>query len=139
MDERSLQVVVRTPQAVVLDEGVSSLRIPTSTGQVGLRPRSEATVLVVEPGLVLMTGPSGRRFVATAGGLLHCDGLRVVLLTPVAVIGDGADSVRAALKVAFERSAANLELRAVLQRLETGILQELRRGSSESSRGAAHG
>lgn len=139
MDERSLQVVVRTPQAVVFDEGVASLRIPTSTGQVGLRPRSEPAALVVEPGLVLATGPSGRRFVATAGGLLHCDGNRAVLLTPVAVIGDSADSVRAALQDALGRSTSNLELRAVLQRLETGILQELRRGSSDSSRGAEHG
>ena len=88
MDEETLRLVVRTPQGGVFDERVTSLRVPTDTGQVGLRPRSEEAALVVEPGLALAASSDGLRFVATAGGLLRCDGVEAVLLTPLAVVGD---------------------------------------------------
>jgi F0F1-type ATP synthase epsilon subunit len=125
-----LRLVVRTPRGGVLDERVTSLRVPTDTGQVGLRPRSEAAALVVEPGLALATAGAGLHFVATAGGLLRCDGREAVLLTPLAVVGASAEAVRAELEAALGTLGPDLELRAVLQRLETGILQELRRSKS---------
>jgi len=133
--EETLRLVVRTPQGDVFDEGVTSLRLPTDTGQVGLRPRSEAAVFVVEPGLVLAASAAGIRFIATAGGLLRCDGQEAVLLTPLAVVGENAESVRAELEELVSIPRADLELRAVLQRLETGILKEVRRGASVSGRG----
>jgi F0F1-type ATP synthase epsilon subunit len=125
----TLRLVVRTPERGIFDEAVSSLRLPTDTGQVGLRPRAEATVLVVEPGLVLATAGGELRFLATAGGLLRCDGSSATLLTPVAVVGDSEESVAQALDQVLREAHAELELRAVLQRLETGILLELRRDS----------
>lgn len=131
MAEGQLRFVVQTPQGVVWDGPVRSLRVPADSGQVGLRPRSEPAALVVEPGLVLCNGPEGLRFVATAGGLLRCDGEEAVLLTPLAVTGEGAESVRAELEQALATPRAAFELRAVLQRLETGILQELRRGAAQ--------
>jgi F0F1-type ATP synthase epsilon subunit len=136
MGDETLRLVVRTPEGCVLDEPISSLRVPTDTGQLGLRPRCEPAALVVEPGLALAGGEAGLRFVATAGGLLRCDGRMVVLLTPLAVIGRSAEAVRAELERALGTSSPDLELRAVLQRLETGILQELRR-SSPAARGAS--
>ncbi len=130
MVEERLRLAVRTPQGGVFDGDVTSLRVPTETGQVGLRPRAEAAALVVEPGLVLAEGRDGLRFVATAGGLLRCDGKKAVLLTPLAVVGESAQAVRAELEEALGTPRADLELRAVLQRLQTGILQELRRATS---------
>ena len=61
---------------------------------------------------------------------MRCDGVEAVLLTPLAVVGESAESVRAELSEAMDIPRADLELRAVLQRLETGILQEIRRGAS---------
>lgn len=81
----------------------------------------------------------GLRFLATAGGLLRCDGTEVILLTPLAVVGESAEAVRAKLSEALERLSPDLELRAVLQRLETGILQELRGGASAAGSGAPLG
>jgi len=46
------------------------------------------------------------------------------------VVGGSAEAVRAALNAALGTPSADLELRRVLGRLETGILQELRRGMS---------
>jgi F0F1-type ATP synthase epsilon subunit len=131
--------VVRTPRGGVFDADVSSVRVPTDTGQVGLRPRSEAAALVVEPGLVLAGDSGGVRYIATAGGLLRCDGRQSFLLTPLAVVGESAEAVRAELEQALSKPGADLELRTVLQRLETGILQQLRRGSPGRERGEAGG
>lgn len=127
MADALLQLCVRTPRSVVLDAAVRSLRVPTDTGQVGLRPRSEPAALAVEPGLVLASGPNGLRFVATAGGLLRCDGRVAVLLTPLAAVAASARSVREALAAAQRGAAADIELRRVLQRLQTGLLEQLRR------------
>ncbi|HKJ25827.1 MAG TPA: hypothetical protein VKB65_13455 [Myxococcota bacterium] len=135
MAEGTLRLVVRTPEGVVFERAVTSLRVPTDTGQVGLRPDSEAAALVVEPGLVLAASGEGLRFVATAGGLLRCDGAEAVLLTPLAVFGDGAEAVAERLAAAMRTPGPDHELRTVLQRLETGILQELRRGSSTGPHG----
>jgi F0F1-type ATP synthase epsilon subunit len=128
--EETLRLVVRTPQGGAFDDRVTSLRVPSDTGQVGLRSRSEPTVLVVEPGLVLAATTGGLRFIATAGGLLRCDGNEAVLLTPLAVVGASAEVVGARLKDLMGKLSPDLELRGVLQRLETGILQELRRTTS---------
>jgi F0F1-type ATP synthase epsilon subunit len=130
---------VRTPQGVVFDDRVASLRVPTDTGQVGLRPRSEAAALGVVPGLALAASRTGLRFLATAGGLLRCDGMEAILLTPLAVVGESAEAVRAELSQALETLSRDLELRAVLQRLETGILQEIRRGASAAGSGGQLG
>ena len=74
------------------------------------------------------------RFLATAGGLLRCDGLRAILLTPVAVVGDDAQAVRRRLEEALEAPRADLELRRAIERLETGILRELRKGEGSEGR-----
>jgi len=132
MAERTLRLCVRTPQGVVCDAQVRSLRVPTDTGQVGLRPRSERAALGVEPGLVLALGADGPRFIATAGGLLRCEGYEATLLTPLAVVGTSAVAVRSELEAALRGASADLELRKVLQRLETGMLQELRRSEPGS-------
>jgi len=126
MPERMLRLCVRTPQEVVLDAPVRSLRVTTDTGQLGLRPRAETAALAVEPGLVLADGPDGLRFVATAGGLLRCDGREAMLLTPLAVAGASAPEVRALLAASLGGAGAELELRRLLQRLELGMLDGLR-------------
>jgi F0F1-type ATP synthase epsilon subunit len=132
MAEPTLGFCVRTPQGIAFEAKLRSLRVPTDTGQVGLRPRTERTALGVEPGLVLAGALEGLRFVATAGGLLRCDGKEAVLLTPLAVAGDSAPAVRAALEAALRGAQADLELRKVLQRLESGLLHELRRAAPGS-------
>lgn len=135
MAEETLALLVRTPEGVVFEDRVTSLRVPTDTGQVGLRPRSEPAALVVEPGLALVVSHQGLQLLATAGGLLRCDGEGAVLVTPLAVIGESAEIVGAQLAKVLDTPSPDRELRSVLQRLETGILQELRRGAGTAHRG----
>jgi F0F1-type ATP synthase epsilon subunit len=125
----SLRLVVRTPRCVSLETSAVSVRVPTETGQVGLRPGTEALVLAVEPGLVVALGVGRTHFVGTAGGLLRCDGSEVSLLTPLAVCGEDAEHVLGELEEALGVPTAELEARAMLERLEGALLRELRRGS----------
>jgi len=134
--DATLTLVVRTPQEVVVEVEAHSLRIPADTGQVGLRPRCEPALLAVEPGLAFARTGAGVRFVATAGGLLRCDGRRVVLLTPVAVSGRDPQEVRSRLADALAVPRVDLEVRRVIERLEAGILRELRGGERAEPRKA---
>jgi len=137
--EETLRLLVRTPRSTVFDEAVTSLRVPGDTGQVGFRPRSEPAALAVEPGVALAAARGGMRFIATAGGLLRCDRHEAVLLTPLAVVGEDAQAVAAAMQEALEAPSADRELRTVLQRLETGILEELRRATGPGAGGGQRG
>lgn len=139
MAERALHFTVRTPERTAFEADLISLRLPADSGQVGLRPRAEPAVIVVEPGLVLARKRDGLCFVATAGGLLRSDGRRATLLTPVAVTGDSAPAVSRALDEALRAGRADLELRSVLQRLETGVLVELRGGAALAPSGGRRG
>jgi F0F1-type ATP synthase epsilon subunit len=117
---------VRTPAGDAYDHLVRSVRVPTVTGQVGVRPRAESFVLGVEPGLVLARGGDGPNYVGTAGGLLRCDGRVASLMTPLAVSAGEPDEVLARLEEALARPNADLEARATLGRLQRAILRELR-------------
>lgn len=125
MRER-LRIVVRTPHAIVVDEPVGSARVPSERGQVGLRPRQEPFVLVVEPGLCVLGGDGAPRFVATAGGLLECDRRSAVLYTPFAVVGMRDDEVLAGLDRALATPDSEIAARRRLGELEQHIVQELR-------------
>ncbi len=121
-----LHLLIRTPHETVLDAQVSAARIPTETGQVGLRPSEEPLVLVVEPGLVILRMDGGLRFAATAGGLLESDRERSVLYTPFAVLGAVDTEVLASLVRALATPDSELSARRQLGELEQRIVQELR-------------
>jgi F0F1-type ATP synthase epsilon subunit len=121
-----LRLLIRTPHETVLDAQVRGARVPTETGQVGLRPREEPLVLVVEPGLVILRMDGGVRFAATAGGLLESDRERAMLYTPFAVLGEVEPEVLAALDRALATPDSELSARRRLGELEQRIVQELR-------------
>lgn len=133
MNEIELKLIVRTPREAVLEQIVSSIRVPTESGDVGLRPRMEPLVLAVEPGLALVRRGDTFEFVGTAGGLLRCDGTTATLLTPLAVAGDDEDSVVDAIEDALAQPSVELEARATLGRLQNSILHELRVSGKEST------
>jgi F0F1-type ATP synthase epsilon subunit len=116
---------------VVLDLDVSSLRVPTESGQVGVRPRVEPLVLAVEPGLVLVRQESAFRLIGTAGGLLRCNGERASLLTPLSVAGTDEENILTALEQALAQPNIELEARAMLNRLQSSILRELRQSNPD--------
>ena len=119
-----IRLVIRTPHEVPFDGRVQGIRVPTETGQVGLRPRGEPLVLVVEPGLIVIRVEEALRFAATAGGLLESDQEQCTVYTPFAVTGS-EDEVLAALKRVLETPDTELVARRKLGELEQRIVQEL--------------
>ncbi len=126
MDKTLLHFVIRTPKEVILQSDVSSVRVPTHTGQVGLRPRSESTILAVEAGLVVIRTGESFQYAGTAGGLLQCDGILASLLTPVAVTGPDPDAVVAELDRILAIPSEEAEIRKSLAQIEMRIREELR-------------
>jgi len=120
-----LRLVIRTPHEIVLDEFVEAVRVPTETGQAGLRPRGEAVLLAVEPGLILRRSSGNVRFAATAGGLCEGDREGVILYTPFAVLGDDADEVIAELDRALATPDSEIAARRRLGELEERIVAEV--------------
>lgn len=131
MAEKSLHITIRTQHEVVLETDAAALRVPTESGQVGLRPRAEATLLAVEAGLVLVRTAVGTRFVGTAGGLLTCDGTTATLLTPLAVVGDDEQSILEELERVLQEPSEEIQARTTLGTLEGEILGEMRQERQE--------
>jgi len=134
-----LRLVIRTPHEVVVDERVRAARVPTESGQVGLRPRQEPFVLVVEPGLLLLRLDDGVRFAATAGGLLDSARETSTLYTPFAVVGARGDEVLAALERALATPDSELEAHRRLGELEQHIMKELQHRPSVARGRSPHG
>ena len=120
-----LQFLIRTPRETVLDERVRGLRVPTESGQVGIRRGAEPVLLVVEPGLIVVRTGDTDSFAASAGGLLECDVGRCVLYTPFAVTGAEDDDVLAALDRALATPDGELAARRRLDELEQRIVREI--------------
>ncbi|MGD8317450.1 MAG: hypothetical protein PVH21_00520 [Myxococcales bacterium] len=120
-----LQLAIRTPYEVVFDELVRAARVPTESGQVGLRPRQEPLMSAVEPGLILLWTGEGLRFAATAGGLLEGGRERAVLYTPFAVISEQEEEVLMTLERALATPDSEIAARRRLGELEEHIVREL--------------
>jgi F0F1-type ATP synthase epsilon subunit len=127
MPDAGLRFIVRTPHDVVVDTIVTSARVLTESGHVGLRPRMEPLVLPVEAGLLVLRQHDAVRFAGSAGGLLSCDGRQATLFTPLGVVGDDAAAISREIDRALSEPGAEQRLRNALDRLEGRILTELRR------------
>ena len=125
MAAATVRFVVRTPHEVVFDSEARSVRVPTESGLVGVRPRMEPLVMPVEAGLVLVRTEGRVAFVGSAGGLLSSDGTLVTLFTPLGVVGNDPTAVRTALDRAFAAPGSEFAVRARLGKLEGRILAEL--------------
>ena len=124
----TFRFIVQTPHATVLDTPVSSVRVLTESGHVGIRSQMEPVVLPIESGLLLVRTNDGVRFLGSAGGLLVGDGHEVTLHTPLAVAGNDSAAVQRELNDTLASPDSELVVRRKLGRLESRILSELRRG-----------
>jgi len=135
VETSDLQLIIRTPHEVILETSVRSVRVPAETGHVGLRPRTESTVLAVEAGVVyakrVAEGSASEIFIGTAGGLLMCDRNTATLLTPLAVVGDNERIIVEQLDDLIQQPNSELEARTALSKLEGHILRELHREQDE--------
>jgi len=137
--EHTLRLRIRTPHRSVVDREVKGVRLPTETGQVGLRARREMIVLVVEPGLLLIRENGRMTYASTAGGLLRMVDSEADLMTPYAVTGDTPDAVMADLEAQLAAPDSELAVRRRLGELEQRIMRELARRPGGHEGGAREG
>jgi F0F1-type ATP synthase epsilon subunit len=129
-----LQVIIRTPRREVVRTTVRSMRVLSDTGQVGLRPRMEPVILAVEPGLAILHTADTSLFVGTAGGLVRCDGLMALLLTPLAVAAEDEQAVIVALTQRLDQPSAEMEVRNMINNIQSNILNELKEDRRSGNR-----
>ncbi|NPC52460.1 hypothetical protein D7X99_40610 [Corallococcus sp. AB032C] len=139
MREHSLRFVIWTPDACVVDEPVLAARVPTGSGQVGLRTAEEPFASVVEAGLCLLRREEGLRFAATAGGLLDAGRDTATLYTPFAAVGARGEDVLAALEGVLRLPDSELATRRRMGELEQRIVRELRHPGPVPRARAPHG
>ena len=138
-NESTLRLCIRTPHGMVLERDVHSVRLPTETGQVGLRSNRESIVLVVEPGLIIITLDGRTTYACSAGGLLRMSGKEAELYTPYALGGDSPESVMAELDRQLAVPDSDLAVRRRLGELEQRIMRELTQSPRQGSRLAREG
>ncbi|MEZ4370792.1 MAG: hypothetical protein R3B07_08200 [Polyangiaceae bacterium] len=129
-------LAIRTPRQLVATLSLRSLRVPTESGQAGVRPRMEPCMLALVAGLVLIHTQDGLQFCATAGGLLEVSREQVTLYTPFAALGDAPKAVLAALDRALAEPSGELVARRRLAELEQRIVRELHSQPSAGTRSA---
>lgn len=115
---------LRTPEALVFDGMVRSVRVPVETGLVGIRPRSESLILAVEPGLIILRHDGDTRFAATVGGLFEHAGWTATLFTPFGVVGEEREVLEALDRVQASPEG-DLAARRRLADLEGRIVREI--------------
>lgn len=136
-DDTTFEFVVQTPHEVVWRSSVHAIRVLTETGQVGLRRRTEPTVMAIEAGVInvrsTIEDKGADHFVGTAGGMLICDVNRVTLLTPIAVVGRDEVGITKELQKVINQPNSEMGARAALSKLEGHIVSELQREQKSKS------
>jgi F0F1-type ATP synthase epsilon subunit len=128
-----LRFLVRTPRAVAIDRRLQSVRLPTESGQFGLRPGAEPMLVAIEPGLLLLRDVARTDYAASAGGLLSVAREVSTLYTPFAVSGGSAEEVLEQFEQAQQDPTSDLSTHRQLEALELKILRELRREDRPAS------
>ena len=101
-----LKVEVVTPQGVVFSDDVEMVTLPGVEGEMGVLPGHVPLVTRLIPGEIAIEAGSGPRFLAVGEGLVEITGLRVSILTDMAIAADQIDE--AAAEAARQRAQARL-------------------------------
>jgi len=132
MAEMTLRVI--TPDQVLIDEQVQSVRLPGLDGSMGVLPRHAHMIAALEFGSLDYTDPSGKvKSLFVGGGFAEVADKVVRVVAPVGEVADDIDQERAAAaeKRARERLdasvaagsvdtlRANMALRRAIMRLRT--------------------
>lgn len=103
----TLTLRIITPERIVVDEPVESVRVPALDGSIGILPRHAAMVAALQPGVLRYRGASGEKVMFVSDGFAE---VRQNVLRVVSEAGEGAGQIdeqraRAAEQRARERLA----------------------------------
>ena len=135
---RTFRLELVTPERVAFSEEVVSLVAPAYDGYVGVLAGHAPMLCVLLPGEIILQGPAGTRYFATAGGFLEVAAAKTILLTDATEPVEDVDLARAeeARKRALERleqRSAGIDLeraRKAVTRADNRLRQARRRRRS---------
>ena len=128
-----------TAERVVLEDEVDQVNAPTREGRVGILPRHESLLTILQPGELTIIKDGVRTPFAISGGFMEVLSNRVTILADTVERADEIDEVRAeeARRLAEERKGmaqgerdqqlAELQLRKEMARLQVARLKDIRR------------
>lgn len=122
----TLTLAVRTPEGLLYEGAVRSIRAEDLDGGFGILPGRRDLAAVLPVGLVLFEDDAGDGFVAVSGGVLELTAGRCRVMAPEAALArdpDDAASALGALRAA--REARTARRRGVLADLEREALRRL--------------
>lgn len=134
-----MHLEIVTAERVVLEDEVDQVNAPTRDGRVGILPRHEALLTILEPGELDIIKDGVRTPFAVSGGFMEVLNSRVTILADTVERADEIDEARAeeARRLAEERkqmaqtdrdlAIAEAKLRKELARLQVARLREVRR------------
>lgn len=117
-----IQLKLVTPVAVVFEQAVDAVTIPTQMGEITVLPHHAALVSVLAPGELTVTAGSDTFPIAVAGGMIEVYNNNLVILADSAVHAtdiDLAEAEAAAAKLAKEletETKMDLTTYSILQR-----------------------
>ncbi len=114
---RELTVRVITPERIVSDTKVQSVRVPGTDGSIGILPRHARMIAALEPGMLLLRRDGVDEVLYISGGFADVRDDTVRILTPSGEPAQAIDVERA--KEAEKRARARID-------------ETLRRGSKAS-------
>jgi F-type H+-transporting ATPase subunit epsilon len=113
-----LQLQLRTPHGLVVDQAVLAITAEDKSGWFGIGPGRADLVAVLPPGLLTFRDAAGEVFVALAGGLLEMQRGRCRVLAREAVISRNLDEIADQLESHLARRNARREA-------QLGVMDEL--------------
>lgn len=134
-----MHLEIVTAERVVLSDEVDQINAPTRDGRVGILPRHEPLMTILQPGELDIIKNGERTPFAVSGGFMEVLGSRVTILADTVERADEIDEDRAqrARTLAEERmkgaqterdmAMAELKLRKELVRLRVAQMKNIRR------------
>lgn len=113
-----LQLQLRTPHGLVVDQPVVAITAEDLSGWFGIGPGRADLVAVLPPGLLTFRDAEGEVFVALSGGLLHVESGRCRVLAREAVVSRDLDDIADQLE-------AHLVGRTARRETQRGVMDEL--------------
>ena len=103
-----MKLEIVTPNAIVYDQDVLMVTMPTVTGQIGVYPMHVPLITQIVPGEIIVQHRDGHeQYLAVGEGLVDVEPDRVSIATDMAIPAEKIDESKA--EEARQRAAARLE------------------------------
>ena len=132
MPDKTTKLEIRTPDEIILNEDVTSIRVQVADGWWGILPHHTPFIAALPVGLLIYRKNGKQHYMALAGGTLEVQREKVLILTAAARRADKLAALKKALeerkmeeeKVAFHARIECERARAALLR---ALMEEAKR------------